>query len=217
MTLSESLSLQQLYITHEPLINSSCDAIELLELIYSMPVEEIFAIIKENQDSLRPVTAANIPQFSNEDDVFSVLRVLIDSDMDDLDYEKLGYYMRPRGTKHGALVKYGENHYKFAEQLGLVTPSHPFSVTDLGLAFYLEESSTKRHELIKKLVLRIPLLQHSLLLAENKLVDMTDLMAEHLAISTVKRRGSNVRKLLGFIMDNANVELQHTLNNLVWS
>lgn len=216
MTPYEISALRQLYVTQEPFIDSDLDAIKLLDLIYAMRVEDIFEIIKENRSCLCPVAPANIPQFSNADDVFKVLKVVIDSEMPDLDFEKIGYYLRPRGTKPGALVKYGENHYKLAAQLGFTTPSLSFAATDLGLAFYLVEDSLKRHELIKKLVLRVPLLQQALLMAESDVVDMTALMSEHLAPSTVRRRGSNIRKLLSFIMDNADVELQHTLNNIIW-
>lgn len=216
MTTCELSALRRLFVTQEPFIDSELDAIAMLDLIYSLSVENILDIIKSNQNELRSISAANIPQFSNPDVIFKVLKVVIDSESNDLNFERIGYYLRPRGTKPGALRKYGENHYKFAMDLGLVTEKRPFSATDLGLAFYLMEDTDKRLAIQKKLVLRVPIIQQALLTAETDMIDMAVLMRQYLKESTVKRRSSNVRKLLHYIMDNADVDLQHTLNNIIW-
>lgn len=212
----ETSALYQIYVTQEPVIDEDYDAFALLDLIVRVSIEDIFSVIRLYKESLLPIVSNNIPQFSKADDIFTVLRVVIDSGIEDLSYEKIGYYLCPRGSKPGAQTKYGENHYKLAVQLGLVTVEKPLTATDLGMAFYLTNNFTKRNEIKKKLALRVPIIQQAILLAEKGTVDMAAFMCQHLSQSTMLRRRPNIRELLQYIMDNAEVPMQHRLNNIVW-
>ncbi|MDP4152575.1 MAG: hypothetical protein Q8865_03915 [Bacillota bacterium] len=214
MTTTDFEALKRLYVTQCP--DADLDAFEVIELILNTSVEDIFKIIDQNQPILLPITSANIPQFSKADEIFSVLRVVIDSRMEDLNHEKIGYYLCSKNAKAGARVKYGENHYKLAAQLGLTTEIKPLAATDLGMAYYLTESSAKRSNIKKKLALRIPLIQQALILAEDSTFNIAEYMLRYLSKSTMLRRRSNIRELLQYIMDNAGVEMQHRLNNIVW-
>lgn len=209
-------ALVALFVNQAPYIDADFDAFSILDLLLNMSTDEIFAVIKSHQSSLIPVVSNNIPQFSTADEIFSVLRVVIDSGIEDLSYEKIGYYLCDKGAKVGAQVKYGENHYKLAAQLGLVTFAKPFTPTDIGLAYYLTESAIKRQAIKKHLALRIPIIQQALLLADESTVNMGEFMRRYLSQSTMLRRRSNVRELLQYIMDVADVPMQHRLNNIVW-
>ncbi len=209
-------ALITLFVNQNPYIDAGFDAFSILDLLLNTSTDDIFAVIKNHRSSLIPVVTNNIPQFSTADEIFSVLRVVIDSGIEDLSYEKIGYYLCDKGAKVGAQVKYGENHYKLAAQLGLVTSAKPFIATDIGLAFYLTENAVKRQTFKKYLALRIPIIQQALLLAEISTVNMSSLMCQYLSQSTMLRRRSNVRELLQYIMDIADVPMQRRLNNIVW-
>lgn len=209
-------ALLTLFVKQEPFIDMGYDAFLLSELLVDTKTEAIFSIINEHKTSLPKVVSNNIPQFSNSEDIYKVMRVVLDSEIVDLSYEKIGYFLCPKGSKSGAQTKYGENHYKLAAQLGLVTPNKPLSTTDLGIAYYLTEDSEKRKEMMKRLVMRIPIIQQVLLCANSQLVDMSEYMCRFLSQSTMLRRRSNMRALLSYLMDISEVPMQHRLNNIVW-
>ncbi len=209
-------ALLTLFVTQEPFIDMDYDAFLLSELLVDTKTEAIFNIINEHKTSLPKVVSNNIPQFSDSEDIYKVMRVVLDSEIVDLSYEKIGYFLCPKGAKSGAQTKYGENHYKLAAQLGLVTPNKPLSTTDLGIAYYLTEDSDKRKEMLKRLVMRIPIIQQVLLCADSQLVDMSEYMCRFLSQSTMLRRRSNMRELLSYLMDISEVPMQHRLNNIVW-
>jgi len=217
MQYKEQDALVELFVNQKPYINADFDSFLLLDLLLNISTNDVFAVIKSHQASLTPVVSNNIPQFSNVDEIFSVLRIVIDSEIEDLSYKKIGYYLCAKVAKVGAQVKYGENHYKLAAQLGLVTFAKPFTATDIGLAFYLTDNTIKRQAIKKHLALRIPIIQQALLLADtNTIVDMGALMCQYISQSTMLRRRSNVRELMQYIMDIADVPTQHRLNNIVW-
>lgn len=216
MTEQEKKALYNLFITQSPFTDTGFDAFSLTELLGRTSADDIFDVIKNNCGSLLKVVSNNIPQFSNAGDIYQVLRVVIDSEIDNLTYENIGYYLCPKGAKIGAQVKYGENHYKLSAQLGLVTYAKPFVATDLGIAYYLTDNSTERRNIEKRLALRIPIIQQALLLADDKTVNMADFMCLFLSPSTMLRRRSNLRELLSYIMDISEVSMQHRLNNITW-
>lgn len=217
MTEIDSLILKKIFVMQTESYNENIDPFMILDVIYNSSVEDIFSIIRENRELLPSVGANNIPQFSNADDLFSVLRIIIDSKIENITYETMGYFMCPPGAKAVAKKKYGENHYKLAVQLGLAKSAKPFAATDLGVAFYLMNDTEKQQNIKKKLPLHIPIIQQALLLADIDMVNMECFMEQYLAHSTVVRRRPNVRELISYIADVADIQMQYRLNNLIWS
>lgn len=216
MTDADRVILKQIFVTQPETLEKSVDPLAILDVIYNTSAEDIFGVICENKDQLPAIKTNNIPQFSNADDLFSVLRIIIDSGMEDLTYEKIGYFMCPQGAKVGAKTKYGENHYKLAVQLGLAKAEKPFAATEFGVAFYITDDEEKQTNVKKKLSLRVPIIQQALLSADSEMIDMEEFMEQYLAHSTMLRRRSNVRELVSFIMDVADTRMQHRINNLLW-
>ena len=176
----------------------------------------IIDVIIENKSNLRSICTNNIPQFSNEKDIYSVLRVLIDSGINDLSYEKIGSYLCPNNAKSTAKRKYGENHYKFAQQLGLAVKERPFSATEIGVAYYLMENDNERQALMNRLVLSIPIVQHSIVKASESHFSMVDFLAEFLSPSTVIRRRSNMRKIMSWAYEITTGNNKNIFDNIVW-
>lgn len=177
---------------------------------------DIIDVIIENRYKLPSITTNNIPQFSNEKDVYNVLRILIDSGVKDLTYEQIGSYLCPNNAKSTAKRKYGENHYKFANQLGLTVKNRPFSATEIGVAYYLMENDTERQALMKRLVFSIPIVQHSIVKASEARFSMVEYLAEFLSPSTVIRRRSNMRKIMSWAYEITAGNNKNLFDNIVW-
>ena len=192
------------------------DVFEAVDILIHMNGNDIISVIMECQDIIRPIVTGEIPQFSEEKDVFKVLRVLIDSGLEKLSYEQIGAYLSPSDAKSEARRKYGETHYKFAAQLGLATMGQPFSATEIGVAYYLLENDEKRQALMNRMVFSIPFVQHSILKAKEGVFYMPDYLAEFLAPSTVLRRRSNMRKIMTWAYNITEGDHKHLFDNIEW-
>lgn len=216
MTKLEYESLKQLYVVQEDNSEFPIDSFNLSALIQDTSSSEIFDIIKSEKDNLISITSKNIPQFSNIDDIYKVLRIVIDSEIKDLDYRDIGFYLTGKSAKSGAQTKYGENHYKIAAQLGLVTNEKPYSATDLGMVYYLTDSVDVRMSIVKKLTFRIPVLQRALIEADAGSTNLKNIMSEFLSESTVKRRLTNVKTLLSLMYEISDIRLKQIINRIYW-
>ena len=192
------------------------DIFEAVETLMHLNGNDIITAIMERQDCIRPIVTGEIPQFSEEKDVYKVLWVLIDSGLENLTHEQIGAYLCPVDTKFEARRKYGETHYKFAAQLGLATKGRPLATTDIGVAYYLLESDEKRQALMNRLVFSIPFVQHSIVKAANGQFYMPEYLAEFLAPSTVVRRRSNMHKIMSWAYDVTEGEHKLLFDNITW-
>lgn len=192
------------------------DVFVAVEVLTNVDGADLIDIIYENRDRLRPIVTGEIPQFSEEKDIYKVLRVLIDSGLDNMTYEQIGAYLCPVDAKYEARRKYGETHYKFAAQLGLTKKKRPLSATEIGVAYYLLESDEERQALMNRLVFSIPFVQHAILKAKDGHLYMPDYLAEFLAPSTVARRRSNMRKIMTWAYDVTTGEHKQLFDNIAW-
>ena len=120
------------------------DASDAVDTLLSINGDSIIEAIFENREFIRPIVSGEIPQFSNEKEVYNVLRILIESGLSGLTYEQVGEYLCSINTKPEAMRKYGETHYKFASQLGLTKRGYPLSPTEIGIAFFHLASDSQR-------------------------------------------------------------------------
>lgn len=192
------------------------DVFDAVETLAHLNGNDLVAVIMANRENIRPIVTDEIPQFSEEKDVYKTLRVLIDSGLDELTYEQIGAYLCSVDAKFEARRKYGENHYKFARQLGLTTKGYPLSATELGVAFYLLNSDEKRQALMNRLVFSIPFVQHSIIKASSGHYYMPDYLGEYFAPSTVVRRRSNMRKIMSWAYDITKGEYKQLFDNIAW-
>lgn len=216
MTDTEKDIIKKIFVTHEEIIDTEIAENVLVDLLIEITPEEIFEIIKTNADDLLPVSIENIPQFSNSNDIFEVLRVVIDSGIDGLSYVNIGKYLCNKNAKVGARSKYGENHYKLAMQLGLTSNERPLKASFIGIAVYHSSNSFKRDMIKRKLAMRIPIIQYALLSAEKEKFYIYQYLREFMAESTTIRRRSNIRELLRYVDETSGIEMQKILSNIVW-
>lgn len=188
----------------------------ILDAIHRLPLPSILALIKENQGREIEVTPANIPQFSNFNSLDNVLRVLIDSGIDDIDFECLGYFLINKDAKEGAKRKYGENHYKLAASLGLTYPGLRLRATPVGFAYYAIKDSDLKAQIVAKLCLRVPIVQQALLSPPMEPFNMYETLRICLAESTAKRRRPNVKDLLTKIWNYADADICEKIDMILW-
>ena len=194
----------------------TADVFDAIATLLQTNGNDIISIIIENKHKLRPVVTGEIPQFSKEKDVYKVLRVLVDSGLDNLTYEQIGSYLCPDGTKFDARRKYGETHYKFACQLGLTRQGRTLAATEIGIGYYLLEKDEKRQELMNRLVFSIPFVQHSIIKANEEHFYMPDYLSEYLSPSTVLRRRSNMHKIMSWAYEITDGVYKQIFDNIAW-
>ena len=163
--------------------------------------------IIENSENLEAVSKDNIPQYSDlMDSFYEVNKILVESEKL-MTFEEMGYYL---GTGHTnmndgqvAQKKYGENHAKLATLLDLAciskngNQSHIYSSL-LGYKFY-QLSNTEKKELIKRLCLRIPIVQS---VFKARSVNQINEEIKILSASTQNRRRSNVISVIRSIVED---------------
>ena len=143
-------------------------------------------------------------------------RIYIDDIPESLTYEQIGSYLCSVNAKYDARRKYGETHYKFAAQLGLAKQRYPLSATEIGVAYYLLESDEKRQALMNRLVFSIPFVQHAILKAVDGQYYMPGFLAEYLSPSTVKRRRSNMHKIMSWTYEITDGNYKSLFDNITW-
>lgn len=191
--------------------NSECTdketvADRLIQILLKYSLEEIVSIIA-GSENLEPVSKDNIPQYSDLKDAFyEVNKILVESDAI-MTFEELGYYLGQlhKDMKDGPVAqkKYGENHAKLAALLDLACISKKGNRSNIyssvfGYRFY-KLSDVEKKDLIKKLCLRIPIIQRVFKTGSIKQINEE---IKILSASTQNRRRSNVENVLRSIVED---------------
>lgn len=186
----------------------------LINILEDVSTENIIKLIDSNKDKIKDINPGNIPQFSNLSSINDVLDFV--SVAENTTYELIGYYIN-KDSKKGAQMKYGENHYKIAALIGLVTPQKPFEVTDLGKR-YMMLTEEEKLAVRNKLFLQIPIVQILLTSAISDRVNGMDVLRKYLSESTSIRRRSNLKNIINCICENIeDTELNvRIMTNIEW-
>ncbi len=182
-------------------------------ILKQVSCHDILDVIKKD---FKPYTikVTDIPQFSSLDDCFrGVTEAIVTSGLKDITFEKMGYLLRtdPRNTI--ADKKYGENHSKTAEILGLTSISvvigkKAVNITPLGEVFYALTQAEQK-DLQPKLILYAKMMQNFFAIDENE--DILSEMMSELSESTRKRRHTNVMAFINTVKHRLDEEVYGTL------
>lgn len=132
-------------------------------------------------------------------------------------YKEVGEILLGPGKKDGAYSKYGENHSKLAESLGLIyityKPKHVF-LSDLGIKF-INLSDNDKKLFLKYQIYNMPLIKIILNTCFYQRINLVDLIMDksELSLSTAKRRSSNVKTLIEILEDDCSENIYNILNN----
>lgn len=183
----------------------------MLHLIAETPTSDIIDTIEGDATDIGEITTQNIPQFSNLDAVEDVIQIVESNP--GCNYELIGYFFNKNGSK-GSQTKYGENHYKTAALLNLVSWKQPYAVTFFGKE-YMQLDGDLRSTVKTKLFLLIPIIQRTIIHAKYEDVQMIDELKKYLSESTAIRRRSNVRTMVDYICKSEN-GLEVIETNMKW-
>lgn len=204
------VEMRKLFI--EEVAPDESKAPKYIEMLRRIKSDEVLLFLS-GQEKLPEIKSTNIPQFSNIDDLNGVLDIVYSTD--NIAFEDIGYYFYPESKLH-AQWKYGENHYKMAALLGLTSLDKPYHVTDFGVE-YMKIPQNERNEIRNKLIWRVPIVQQIMIRSINNELKPIDVLTQYLAISTAKRRHSNVHVMVNLVVDsletNAKVKISE---NIKW-
>lgn len=168
----------------------------IIKALLKYSPREIIEIVKP---VFRPfvIQKKDVPQFSDLLTTFRIPSILKNCGLNGVGYEQMGYMLRNEKRKAVADMKYGENHMKTAEQMGLCDIIHYKAYpNEIGNCFLSldKESQTK---LIPHFCLSIPFMQNYFMTGMNEetIKEMMSILSE----STIKRRLTNVNKLISTI------------------
>jgi hypothetical protein len=191
------------------------ESAKVIDVFKRVSMDDIIYYLSKNSDRISPITACNIPQFSNIRSIPQVLKI-VESYEGIIDYKKIGYFFNKDGTDN-AKRKYGENHYKLVASLGLVTKEKPLNLTPLYYE-YKKMDQDKKDEIKAKLMMNIPIVQRLCCIALNQRISVYALMLENLSESTARRRRSNVKSILQEVMKYMSPDMAALMSiNLKWS
>lgn len=150
------------------------------------------------EDKITTITAKMIPQFSDfNDGVYRVVEILEKEGDRGLTFDEIGWFLQRQHKKKGAHKKYGENHTKLSELLGLIkidnsTPMKSF-LTDLGRTFYCADKKEKE-SMLREQLLNMAMVQ-DILKVFNDSFDLKKYLMKYLSEKTAKRRRPNVKRV----------------------
>lgn len=208
-----SVQLEKFFLYAENIDIDNYGAKYILKNVYDLPIQDILLLIRDSKYPHPLITPGDIPQFSQFYDYEKVLRIVMDSGEKDISFEMLGYYLEGKRSVR-AMVKYGENHYKLATQMGLVTSGKHRENTLLGSCYRQIKDEETRYLIGCKLCLRIPVIWKIMFLACIGPVDIGSFLEQYLSPSTAMRRKSSIRKILKLLQSYDTRERQCIYKNI---
>lgn len=174
-----------------------------VEKIVNEPLPRFLAYISELKEK-EYIISKDIFQFSDLYDATDKLCIKMkEANNPGLKFEDIGKILLDDGKerKSGAFVKYGENHVKTAEMLGLVFELyHTYYLSGIGYV-YIELSPEDKKKFLTRLILRNKLIMRIYQAQINGKVNMREFLYM-LAESTYTRRRSNVKAILDVLYES---------------
>lgn len=174
-----------------------------VEKIINEPLPRFLTYISELKDK-EYIVSKDIFQFSDLYNATDKLCVKMnEANNPGLKFEDIGKILLDDGKerKSGAFVKYGENHAKTAEMLGLVFELyHTYYLSGIGYV-YIALSSEDKKKFLTRLILRNKLIMRIYQAQMNGKVNMREFLFM-LAESTYTRRRPNVKAILDVLYES---------------
>ena len=171
-----------------------------VEQVIAEPLPRFLAYMDKLSERVR-IESGDIFQFSDLDDGTTVFcEKMSRTDNPGMKFIDIGRLLLDDGKdrKDGALVKYGENHAKTAEMLGLSFElCKTYYLSGIGY-IYVELSKEQQDRFLTRLVLRNKLITRLYQATKNGNVNMREFMYMH-SDSTYVRRKSNVKKIINIL------------------
>jgi len=148
----------------------------------------------------KTVNTHNIPQYSSyKDGTFEMLKYLRMSGDFGPSFPEIGEHFLESGHKSMAYIKYGENHAKLAQLLGLVeikkTDKKRVYLSEIGRTIE-KLSEEKQYDCFAKLAVRIPIVQEAIKQDIPSAKELEEHLKIYLSPVTALRRRKNTWELI---------------------
>ncbi len=188
----------------------------LHELI-SIPISCFVEYIVQNCKR-EPIMAADVFQFSDiKDATTNICQVVCTQGNPGLCFQDIGHMLLDDNISrsHTAFNKYGENHIKTAEALGLAfrTGKRQYYLSSTGLCF-CKLANDLRSKLLTRLVLRNKLIAQLVLAAANGPFELETFLYD-LSESTYLRRRTNIKYIISMLLDSLEYDFSFMANNII--
>lgn len=205
---------------------------QLLEIDYVLPKEEvddyINNLIKINIDSYMcwikdhilsfEFDKTDVVQFSSFNSATTeICKLVYESGDPGLSYVEIGKLLQNDGIERSvnANTKYGENHSKTAEKLGLMfSLKKRYFLSCIGYRFN-ELNEKDQQKFLLRLILRTGLFRMTYFFAQNEKIDMRRICSD-LKDSTYLRRVSNIRTIFSFLANSEEYDFSDILNKVMF-
>ena len=206
---------------------------KMLYYDYDFPTEEVESYVRQilcvpieqfiQRDIEMETTEAIMPkdvfQFSTlEAGTDHICRVLNEAGNPGVTFIQAGRLLLNDGTvrKDVAYIKYGENHLKTAEALGLLYElTHTYFVSCIGMV-YFNLTEEERFNLNVRLFLRNKFIARLLKASSKSKVDARQFLYM-LSDSTYIRRKSNIKCILRYLQTSSEYDFSDIVNNIYFS
>lgn len=213
--------------TYEKNINNN-----MLYYSYKFPKKEVFEYVRQiintpiydiidyilKHDILDPLTAKDIFQFSSfkaaTDDICLKLEKINNPGINFIDAGKL---LLDDNKKRNDIAyrKYGENHLKTAESVGLLYElTRTYFLSCIGIV-YLELNLEERKKFLIRLFLRNKLIFKLIKSSSIAQVDVRQLLYM-LSDKTYNRRRSNLKTIMRFLQSSDEFDFKPFINNIIF-
>ncbi len=201
-------------------------------LFYKFPEEKVFTYVKSVnnepvsnylsfiKDSIKQerIEPDNIYQFSNFTDATINLCVKLKSiDNPGLSHLEIGKLLQDDGKERRdtACIKYGENHAKLANMLGIVFRLYSsYYLSGIGY-IYTELPPTDQGKLLTRLIIRTKLITQLYKASQNGTVNLRDFLSV-LSDSTYVRRRSNIKKVLCVLYNSTEYDFKSFIDRITF-
>lgn len=186
-----------------------------VEQVISEPLPRFIAYMDKLSERTK-IEARDVFQFSDLDDgTILFCEKMKRTDNSGMKFIDIGRLLLDDGKerKDGALVKYGENHAKTAEMLGLSFElCKTYYLSGIGYV-YTELPKEKQEQFLTRLVLRNKLVTRLYQASKNGNVNMREFLYM-LSDSTYIRRKSNIKAILNVLYHSKETEFAYFIDKI---
>ena len=191
-------------------------ACSYLNELIAIPIDKFVEYIFE-RFTREPIVAADVFQFSSlEDATFTICSKIKNANNPGLTFLEIGKLLLDDDVtrKTGAYTKYGENHIKAAELLGLAYKGENklYYLSFVGMLIN-EFSEKKRNQLVTRLILKNKLVIQMLLFSAKGSYELETFLYD-LSESTYQRRRSNIKAVVSLLESSDEYDFKSLTQNI---
>ena len=190
---------------------------EYVEGLINIPLLQFLEYV-DNLEEKQQIEAKDIFQFSDFNDATIIFcEKMKNTDNPGMKFSEIGRLLLDDGKARntGAIVKYGENHAKTAEMLGLAFElCKTYYLSGIGY-IYAELSKEKQKKLLTRLVIRNKLILRMYQASKNGAIDMREFLYM-ISDSTYMRRRSNIKRILNVLSNSDEIDFKYFVDQIRW-